>query len=101
LRCGFAVEEEDVGIKGQSGSDRLGRRPEFAGSKERDGKAERLRERMRTNQDAVSSAPATSSFFLHASYFRRLLQDREDVLEEVEVVMPVRLALARARTTPR
>ena len=56
---------------------------------------------MRTNQDAVSSAPATSSFFLHTSYFRRLLQDREDVLEEVEVVMPVRLALARARTTPR
>ena len=39
LRCpgflggGFAVEEEDVGLD-------AGRRPEFAGSEERDGKAE-------------------------------------------------------------
>jgi hypothetical protein len=44
--CGFAVEEEDVGFKCQSGSDRLGRRPEFAVREERDGPRDRRAEKL-------------------------------------------------------
>ena len=48
----FAVEEEDVGLSASPARTALGVGPEFAGSKERDGKAEGLSERERTNQDA-------------------------------------------------